>query len=190
MGAYTKDSSSLTPEYFANFRVISSHYHKKQDIKCGRPRKGAVGLFSYIGAPYSISFSEAGDGPKGFSIVYDDGTLELVPTNLRKHVKVERLVEDALNPIPGLNPEDLLWVVIKGPASEMDKLTRPALAKAFGISNFKLDKVPDEVTALDEPEEKLTDLQVFDRLVEQGTDGAEVKAELKRTARELMESAA
>jgi DNA repair exonuclease SbcCD nuclease subunit len=43
MGEYMQDKSALNPSDLASFRTILSHYHRRQDIKCGRPQKGAIG---------------------------------------------------------------------------------------------------------------------------------------------------
>jgi len=72
MGHYTRDTSSLSSEAFASFRVITGHYHMRQTI----------GTVSYIGNPYTLNFGEALDPPKGFQVLNTDGSLTFVPTNL------------------------------------------------------------------------------------------------------------
>jgi DNA repair exonuclease SbcCD nuclease subunit len=189
MGHYTVDRTSLPKEEFADFRVIASHYHRAQDIKCGRPRKGAVGLFSYIGNPYSLSFAEANDGPKGIQILYDDGLLELVPTGLRKHVVADRRIDEAFSPIEGLKPNDLLWLKIRGPYSELEKLSKKALGERhLGHGSFRLEKIADEVGDADEAPEKkkrLTGEEVFDSLIDQTTEAEAQKKFLKDLWREV-----
>lgn len=193
MGHYIKDSTSLPREAFANFRVISSHYHKRQDIKCGRPRKGAVGLFSYLGSPYTITFAEAFDGPKGINVLYDDGTLELVPTGLRRHVIVETTAQflDAADgagadpfEIPG--EQDLLWLKVSGSASELATISRKALAPLIGHDHFRLDKIATDVTKLAAPAEKLTDIEILDRLIDQTDESMDQKSTLKALARAVL----
>ncbi len=191
MGHYIKDSTSLPREAFADFRVISGHYHKAQDIKCGRPRKGAVGLFSYIGSPYTISFSEANDGPKGFRILMSDGLLESVPTNLRSH----RIVETTTELFPQADwtdfldssDKDLIWLKISGPKSELDKLDKKAIGAAlFGHSNFKLDKI---VTASEEApaiQKEQKDTEMLDDVIDRTSEKAEQKATLKKLWRDLL----
>lgn len=191
LGHYVKDSSSLPPESFADFRTVASHFHKRQDIKCGRPRKGAVGLFSYCGSPYSISFSEANDGPKGINVLYDDGTLELVPTNLRKHWKLDLDLEGLqLFLDTGAHPAtaDLVWLRIKGPASELAKVKKADLAKVLGVDYFKLDKVAVETERLDDEDkaEAKSGGDLLDALIDKGEEPAEEKVVLKNLWRELV----
>lgn len=187
MGAYIKDSSSLPLEAFADFRVICSHYHRRQDLKPGRPRKGAVGFFSYMGAPYSVTAAEAQDGPKGINIVYDDGSLELVPTNLRKHVLAERTAETASDPIEGLNPCDLLHLKVTGVHSDLEKLNKRALGeKHLGHSNFKLTKIVTESEVLEEQDSARPVLDLLDHCVDLTAEPLEQKTALKALARELL----
>lgn len=180
MGHYVVDKTSLPREAFADFRVISGHYHKAQDIKCGRPRKGAVGLFSYIGNPYSLSFSEANDGPKGYAILREDGLLERVPLKLRRHVVVECDLE-TLNTVEWrINPEDLLWLKVTGPKSELDKINKKHLGdKLFGHSNFKLDLIPLEDKSLREETSNMTHEQLVDSMIDNLQETTEQKEYLK-----------
>jgi DNA repair exonuclease SbcCD nuclease subunit len=194
MGHYIKDSTSLPREAFADFRVISGHYHKAQDIKCGRPRKGAVGLFSYIGSPYTISFSEAGDSPKGFRILWSDGILETVPTNLRKHIIVDTTIKDLMEPqfhtLGGRKAGDLLWIKLRGTQSELDKIKKKELAAHHGIDeNFKLDKIPTESEAPKEEQKKeLKDTELLDGIIDRTPESAAQKKTLKALWREILET--
>ncbi len=83
-GEYFQDKSALRPEDVAGFRVISGHYHQRQTIQLPQG-----GTWDYVGNPYTVNFGEANDPPKGFQILYSDGSLEFVPTNLRKHVIID-----------------------------------------------------------------------------------------------------
>lgn len=184
MGHYTQDKTSLPKEAYADFRVIGSHYHTRQDIKCGRPRKGAVGLFSYVGNPYSLNFGEASDPEKGFQILMDDGKLEFVPTNLRKHV-VHECEASNITP-PSINPGDLLWLKVKGTRSELEKIKKNDLSVKFGISDFKLDKI-----VLDSPQapvavKKQCNVDLLDSIISSTNETAEQKEYLKRLYRELV----
>lgn len=84
MGHYVQDKTSVFPNVFDGLTVKSGHYHRRQTIKCGE-----TGTFTYIGNPYTLNFGEASDPEKGFQVLYDDGSLEFIPTNLRKHVVID-----------------------------------------------------------------------------------------------------
>lgn len=188
MGHYVQDKSSLPKETFKDFRVISGHYHRAQDIKCGRPRKGAVGLFSYIGSPYTTSFSEANDGPKGFRILYEDGSLELIPTNLRKHIIVERKIVEALKPIPEYTPGDLVWYKLYGPYVALQECSKEYIGKKlFGHSNFKFDKISDDSPVCTQehstPQDSST---ILDNLIDLTGENDQTKAYLKSLWREIL----
>ncbi len=187
MGHYTQDKTSLPPESFKDFRVISGHYHRAQDIKCGPPRKGAVGLFSYIGNPYSLTFGEASDGPKGFQILYDNGLLEQVPTNLRKHIILEYRAGAYLHPVPGLKENDLLWVKITGSESELQKIDKDQIGSyLIGHSNYKLDLIPTDSDKLETTAEDFSGEELMDQLIDALPDSDDHKATLKGTWRDLL----
>lgn len=189
-GEYLYDKSAISKELLSRYRVISGHYHKAQDIKCGPPRKGAVGLMSYIGSPYSVTYAEANDGPKGFQVLYNDGILEQVPTNLRKHVIIEATLNG--NELSGESrefaPGDLIWVKLKGTSLELDKIKKHKVATALGINHnsFKLDKiVTDAPKLLDKEVEKLDNGQILDMLIDKSQESEQKKTELKALWRSL-----
>lgn len=207
MGHYVKDSSSLPIETFKDFRVVSGHYHKAQDIKCSGDAQitkvnrktgvitaktleypNSIGIFSYVGSPYTTSFSEANDGPKGFRILYSDGTLESVPTNLRKHIVLDRPILTALTPVPEYNPGDLVWFKLRGPKVALDECNKDHIGKKlFGHSNFKLDKIPDEEVYSNEIEKDLKDSEILDNLIDSTLADADQKKVLKGLWREVVE---
>lgn len=148
-GHYIQDPTAIPQDWVKDFRVISGHYHRRQDIKTGRPQKGCVGVFSYIGNPYTLNYGEANDPPKGFQILMDDGTLEFVPTNLRKHVVLEMTMNDLsfTTTTPEINPDDLVWLKIKGPREELAKLDRETIVTLLDIrAKLKLDLIPNDST--------------------------------------------
>lgn len=193
MGAYSIDKSSLPKECFGRFRTIGSHYHGRQDIECGRPRKGGVGLFSYVGSPYSQSWAEAGDGVKGFSILYSDGSLELVPTNLRRHLVFE-WTTDNLSAQAWLEseariakPEDLVWIKVTGPRSELDKINKKSLGEQlFGHSNYKLDKIPTDSEPLAVSNVIRKDTEVLDAIIDNLAEPVEHRERLKKMWRTIL----
>lgn len=188
MGHYTQDKTSLPKEVFADFRVISGHYHRRQDIKCGRPRQGAIGLFSYIGNPYTQNFGEANDPEKGFQILHDDGSLEFVPTNLRRHVILE-LERDVgrVNVLSSINPHDLIWLKIRAPQTYLDSLDKTAIGNhLFGHDNYKLDLIPtDNAPVLEEIAKDLEPQALFDTVIDNTQESDEIKTYMKSLWREV-----
>lgn len=150
-GDYIQDRSALNKYDVERFRVISGHYHRRQDIKIGRPRKGAVGLWSYIGNPYTLNYGEASDPEKGFQILRDDGLLEFVPTNLRKHIIIDHNLTTgeyvwSSGPAYDLpDRKDIVWARVRGPKEKLSKLTKDAWTKEYGLPrDIRLDLIPDE----------------------------------------------
>ena len=192
MGHYVQDKSALCKEDVADFRVVSGHYHRRQDIKCGRPRKGAIGLFSYIGNPYTLTFAEAKDPPKGFQILMDDGTLEFVPTNLRKHIVMQFSVDDLesgkeLHPeLPRMN--DLVWIKLSGTRSQLAALSKKDLGDRLFSPGFdyRLDKTPIDAEVSETKVEGLSNFEAMDSVIEDASETAEQKVELRRLYRELL----
>lgn len=196
IGEYVIDKTSLPAECFKEFRVIASHYHPRQDIRCGGLWTDPVGLFSYVGNPYTLGFGEAKDPEKGFQILMSDGTLEFMPTNLPKHVILE--VEawktydlfDASSYEGAFTKDDYVWVKLKGPESFLSKIDRADVQKALNLGpNFKFDKIPPEVVFTDavQPSDPTSRGQTFDNLID-SIDGIEVerKERLKGTWKQLL----
>lgn len=191
MGHYIQDKTSLPPEAFSRFRTISGHYHQRQNIECAPwvdrylDDQKRVGIFSYLGSPYSQSFGEANHGAKGFSVLHDNGHLSLIETNLRKHIILELHVDDPITPLVSLDA--LLWVKMTGPRTKLAKVNKAELGqKLLGHSNFKLDLIPTDAPEITHKED-LTDLDILDSLIDITDEVAESKAMLKRIARELLE---
>lgn len=191
MGHYVQDKSALNKDDIRNYRVISGHYHRRQDIKCGRPRKGAVGLFSYVGNPYSLSFGEAEDGEKGFQILMENGTLEFVPTNFRHHRVYNRTVKELLIYSEKQSHEfnsnnDLIWLKLTGTHEELDKLSKHDIAKIIKRDNFRLDKIYTDVKQLEAKTDNLSDSEIFDGIIDSTEESSNQKQYLKQLWRELV----
>lgn len=192
-GHYMQDPTALSKEAFKDFRVISGHYHRRQDIKCGRPRRGAVGLFSYIGNPYTLNFGEAEDPEKGFQILMDDGTLEFVPTKLRKHIVIKVRIDEKSEVVHFVRKDvsinDIIWVKLSGPSSIINKISKDFISREYlnGISNFKLDLVPlDKEDNTKLQSSSMTGEQILDHIIETENDTVEYKAHLKSLWREVL----
>lgn len=179
MGDYVQDKSAINKEDVADFRVISGHYHTRQDIKCGRPQKGSVGMFSYIGNPFTLSFGEANDSPKGFQILMNDGNLEFVPTNLREHRVLEYTVDQLNGEGIFLGEEqDLVWIKVKGTREELNRITRDYVASALDISqSFKLDLIPTD-SLIRVTNKELTNQELMDSFIDSSCEG-DARARLK-----------
>lgn len=151
-GEYIQDHSALYPEDVASFRVVSGHYHQRQTIKL--PENGT---WDYIGNPYSLNFGEANDPAKGFQILYDDGSLEFVPTDLREHKILNYTTNEVHQEAIFLGkPEDTVWVKITGSKEELTKMSKGYIAGALDITqDFRLDLIPTDVTIQEIPADSL-----------------------------------
>lgn len=199
-GEYIIDKSAINKEDVADFRVISGHYHKRQTIKTGRPQKGSVGLWDYIGNPYSLGFGEANDPPKGFQILYDDGSLEFVPTNLRKHWKfdvkatynqeynVVALSYQSSHHIYSIKEDDLVWLRVTGKQSDLKDLNKESIKEKLSLpSDFRLELIPDEVTT--ERQQDAVNLpkdQLLDKMIESLSNTSEEQKERLKTLWKLL----
>lgn len=174
LGDYIQDASALKPDDLADFRTILSHYHQRQDIKCGRPRKGAVGLASYIGNPWSQSWGEAKDPEKGFQVLYSDGTLEFIPTNLRKHIVFDLTYKEYRSNANVLiyNADDLLKVKITGSKEELARLSKAEVSAKLNIEiPFKLDLIAlDTETTAQAPKAGVSHPEQLDGIIDSLTN--------------------
>lgn len=133
MGEYVKDESSVKPELVKPFKVISGHYHKHQKL----------GTVTYIGSPYTVTFTEANDGPKGFLALFEGNTFEQIPLNLRKHVIYELDVKDlGTYQFNRHKDKDLVWLKLSGNSLDLDKVNKNKLIKEkFNSVSLKVDKI-------------------------------------------------
>lgn len=153
-GDYFQDHSALAPADVAGLRIISGHYHRRQTISLPNG-----GQWDYIGNPYTLNYGEANDPPKGFQVLMSDGSLQFVPTDLRKHIIVDINVTE--NPITGTlrtaaewssqssSDEDLVWVKLRAPREVIKSTSKDKIKALTGLKvEFKFDLIPDEsVTA-------------------------------------------
>lgn len=180
-GDYIQDKSALDTEDLADFRAILSHYHRRQDIKCGRPRKNGVGLASYIGNLFTLNYGEANDPPKGFQILMSDGSLEFVPTNLRKHIvwdfDVAEARKDCKDEFP--KPGDLLWIKLRGTREQLSLHTKERIATMFDLKEpFRLDLIPtDNITKAPEAKKSLSNEATLDAMIDSVTGSSDEQKE-------------
>lgn len=188
-GHYIQDKTALFAEY-GDFRVISGHYHARQDIKTGRPQKGAVGLFSYIGNPYTLNYGEAKDPSKGYQVLYEDGTLEFIPTNLRRHV----LFECGPGPLSIMGtcthtkPEDIVKIRVTGTKEELLRITKEYVRGHCFIDNFSLELIQMNSDFV-EPKQNISQAETLDNIIDSATNSSEEqKNRLKNLWRALYEN--
>lgn len=181
MGEYVVDKTSCPPETFSRFRVFSGHYHRHQ----------TVGTVTFIGSPYTITATEASDGFKGFMVLNEDKSYELVSCGLRKHVTVERTCDTVLAPIVGLNPEDKLWIKVTGPTSKLDKLSKKLIGEThLSHQRYKLERIYDKVTVDKQLPTNFTPSQIIDSLIDSSNEDTAYKEQVKKHWRELINEAA
>lgn len=147
-GHYIQDKSAINKEDVAGLRVISGHYHTRQTILL--PDEGS---WDYLGNPYTLGFGESNDPEKGFHVLYDDCSLEFIPTKLRKHVIVNMttyisIMEPAERQMLScdtiVSDSDIVWVKLSGTKEDLTNITKQKIAKLLGITDFKLDFIPSE----------------------------------------------
>jgi hypothetical protein len=178
MGDYIQDKSSIDPAEFEGFTVFSGHYHRHQ----------SVGPVTYIGNPYSLTFGEANDGPKGYLVVYNDGSFERVLLPLRKHVVLQLDVADIDRNVvvDKCSVDDLVWVKVCGSKSRLALLHKKEVAKYIGHENFKLDKIPNDAIEFKPTNKKLTENELLDQLIDNLAENTIKKEQLKKLWKEVL----
>lgn len=188
-GEYTHDKTAISTEYLKDLRVISGHYHARQDIKCGRPQKGCVGLTSYIGNPYTLGFGEANHPSKGYQILNADGTLTHVATRLSRHIvlNVDKVQITGKVPIDDIRSIDIVKVKYTGTKEELSKVDKEKLGKELGLTNFKLEFIPTESSLPVMAVTTTNKEQILDELICRLSTSDEQKERLKTLWRTLCE---
>lgn len=178
MGTYIRDATAISKEYFKNFRTISGHYHTRQEIVCGPVRDNQVGLFTYTGNPFTLSYGEANDPEKGFHVLRSNGTLEFIPTNIRKHIVIECTADHITAPIM---PNDLVWLKIKGLRSQLAKIS-----KLNYPSNYKIDLIPTDKVEITNGIQHLSQDLRLDSIIDSTDTDEDTKNRLKALWRRLV----
>lgn len=170
-GHYFQDKSAIPKEWLAGRRVISGHYHTKQNIKLADG-----GLLSYVGNPYTLGFGEANDPEKGYQILYEDGSLEFIPTNLRRHqiIEVETNGTDKWTWSQEPVENSILWVKVSGSSDYLSTLTKSEVASYVGIKqDFKLDLIPYPVVHNNVYNSDLSHFEIMNGLIDSLTNTSE-----------------
>jgi DNA repair exonuclease SbcCD nuclease subunit len=179
MGDYVQDKTSIDPIELEGFKVISGHYHKHQTI----------GPLTYIGSPFTHSFGEANDGPKGFLILNEDGSYSREILNLRKHVVITGTLSESglfLNDFQTVAPNDIVKVKIEGPRSLLSSFRKEEVTKLINNSNFRLELVPQEFENIEEIRELDAPEVIFDKIIDTLSDSEDHKQFLKGLWRDLI----
>lgn len=182
MGHYVQDKTSLPLETYNKFRVISGHYHARQVLVSSQTGN----TFQYIGNPYTLNFGEANDPPKGFQVLLANGTMYHVATNLRKHIIIEWTTGDKVKWYPSVQPDDLVWLKVTGPSSQIKSFSKDEYAKLFQLphGNFKLELIPTDSVS-PQPRKALSTSDTLDSLIDQMGETLDQKTKLKSLWREL-----
>lgn len=187
-GEYIQDKSAITKDDVAGFRVISGHYHARQDIELPDG-----GLWTYTGNPYTLNFGEANDPPKGFHILMDDGSLEFVPTNLRKHVVIE--LDDngesfaPMTDYPEPLKNDIVKVKVYGSKANISSVTKADVSVYLNeCADCKLELIPTETeTQAPEAKQNLSQAEILDSMIDSLTNTEDkTKVRLKQLWKDLV----
>jgi DNA repair exonuclease SbcCD nuclease subunit len=190
-GEYIQDKSAINAEDVAGFRVISGHYHYRQTKQLPDG-----GVWDYIGNPYTLNYGEANDPPKGFQILMDDGSLEFVPTNLRKHIVITHDLQ-AKNSNWSSTPayhtsdrKDLIWVRISGSSEKIAKLDKTSWAEEYGIPKdcrFTTTAI-DSTAPMPQTTKEVPQDELLDSIIDSLTDAdSSRKARLKGLWKDLVD---
>ena len=186
MGDYIQDKTAIISNDVAGLRVISGHYHNRQTIDLPNG-----GKWDYIGNPYTLSFGEASDPEKGFQILYDDGSLKFVPTNLRRHIVVEEsasvILDSPKEAYRGLcDKDDSVWFKITGNKDRFKLITREFLSNRISSKNIKL-TYEGKTEAKVFQHKNLTQNQILDNIINNLNESNEKKAILSQLWKQLCE---
>lgn len=196
-GEYVQDKSALNAADCQHLHIISGHYHTRQHL-CTSGHEStdscstACGQWNYIGNPYTVNFAEANDPPKGFQVLMDNGSLQFVPTNLRKHVVLDLTTEDldaAIQLSDIYRPGDLLRVRLTGNREELTKISRKDVADFLGINSFKLETIALDNLSVLSNSTAATQPELLDAIIEQTSNVSDAqKGRLKKLWRALGEN--
>lgn len=115
-GDYIQDKTAINPSDVPPLRIYSGHYHTRQQIALP-----SGGSWDYIGNPYTLTYGEANDPPKGYQVLFSDGSAEFMPTNLRKHTVINITTEGSW---PKPNTGDLTWVKVSGTKEQLQSFDK------------------------------------------------------------------
>lgn len=180
-GHYIQDKSAVDFEDVKDFQVISGHYHTRQRIITNSKQTGWLGTWSYVGNPYTLTYGETNDPSKGYQVLYDDGALEFVPTNLRKHVIWNEVIGQQIDQ-PSVSEGDIWWIKVHGTREQLAGFNKSSIPTSMP---FRLDLIPTDIQAPAVNPVGKTQEAVLDSLIEGWQVSADQVTRLKQTWREL-----
>jgi hypothetical protein len=178
MGDYVHDKSAVPAEWLEGRKWFSGHYHRHQKFGSG----------VYVGNPYTKTFGEAGDGHKGYLIVYTDGSYDRIIVSQRKHVIIDANVSELQNIFKDkdIKEGDLVWLKLRGPKSLLIEVHKSDLAKLLPPRcSFRLDLIPDKDEEVAVVQKDLTDELLMDKLIDDSPETEKQKKTLKGLWRTL-----
>lgn len=186
-GEYFQDPTALHPDDVSGLRIISGHYHARQTIPL--PDSGK---WDFIGNPYTLNFGEAKDPIKGFQILNSDGSLEFVPTNIRKHI-VGNIVDSGEMIMWGTEgkqvlSDDILKIIIHCPKENAYKWTHDRVSELVEIDNFRLEIIANDATDTISESRSLTREDQLDSIIDALGATADHKTQLKSLWRSIWTS--
>lgn len=179
MGDYVQDKTSCDSSHYDGYRVFSGHYHRHQ----------TVGPVTYIGSPYTISFGEANDGPKGYLVVYEDGSFKQEVIHARRHRIIHKNMKNLYDTIENQQfHSDLIWLKVTCTKSEAATINKHTLGQLlFGHGSYKLEFIYEDKTQYKpDPKQNMTDLEIFDTIIDKLPETVEEKVYLKDLWRKLL----
>lgn len=175
MGDYIKDDTALNREDVAGLRVISGHYHSRQTIALPDG-----GKWDFIGNPYTLTYGEANDPEKGYQILYDDGTMEFVPTNLRRHRIIDMSADEVVR--YSVQPNDLVWIKVRGTKEQLSSVKKSDVCDG----DCRLELICTEMLHPEKSETTLKSDKLLDSIIDSLSEvGDDRKSSLKTTWRKL-----
>jgi hypothetical protein len=179
LGDYVQDQTAIPKIWLSKYRIILSHYHARQDIDC------MPGIASYIGNPYTLTYGEANDPEKGYQILYNDGSLEFVPTNLRRHVIIEMRSDGKAIPY-NYTKDDLVWVKVYDTKANLAILNKATVGKMLNLDSFKFEQICTEEVQTEKADLSLKSDKLLDSIIDSLSDVSDDrKNTLKSTWRQL-----
>lgn len=179
MGDYAQDKTSISPDLVKNYKVFSGHYHRHQTI----------GTVTYIGSPFTHTFGEANDGPKGFLVINKDGTFTRKCINLPRHIIKNIEVND--NGVIILDkdtsrPDDKVLIKLHGSRSNLQSFNRSELEAYLG-KNYRIELFPTEEHKIEINQNPLNNYELMDNIINTTEETEEQKKYLKELWRETFE---